>query len=454
MAHRKERSNLGRLFRTDGVRGVANRDLTPELAMRLGAAYAGVLVDDGVERPRLVIGRDTRLSGDMLEAAFLAGATARGCDVYRTGVLPTPGVAFVTRTLGGVSGGVMISASHNPIADNGIKIFSAQGFKIPDELEERIEARLEDGGLWRDPPVGEALGRAFDVADAEDRYFAFLQSQLPPDALVGLRVVLDGAHGAAGSVGPRVFRALGAAVTAIHCEPDGARINVRCGSTDLGPLAERVQAESADLGLAFDGDADRCLAVDERGRKVDGDQMLLAFSRHLGEGVPPIVVSTVMSNLGLEIALKEQHIEMRRAAVGDRFVLEEMLRCGARLGGEQSGHIIFLDVSTTGDGAMTALRLAATVCREGRPLSALTVMPQVPQLLVNVTTPHKDRLGEDREIAAAIADSEDRLRGRGRLLVRPSGTEPMIRVMAEGPDEAELQQLVGSLVRLIEERLG
>lgn len=442
---------MGRLFRTDGVRGLANRELTAPLALRLGAAYGAILNADAGPRPRIVLGRDSRVSGDMLEAAFLAGACSAGVDVHCLGVIPTPAVAYCART-DNVAGGVMISASHNPIADNGIKIFSDQGFKIADEVEARIEALvLSDDPL--EGPVGLDVGRAFPVVDAADRYVAHVVAQTP-QRLDGLRVVLDCAYGAAFSVAARVFTTLGAEVVTLHDAADGARINVACGSTDLRPLVEAVAREKADLGLAFDGDADRCLAVDERGAPVNGDQMLLAFAATRADDGPRIVVATVMSNLGLETSLRARGYEMRRAAVGDRFVLEEMLRCGARLGGEQSGHIIFLDAATTGDGALTAARLAATVKAADRPLSALTHLPTVPQMLVNVTTPRKDRLDEDAEIAAAIAEVEAQLAGRGRLLVRPSGTEPMVRVMAEGPDASELEQVVGRLVSLIEKNLG
>jgi phosphoglucosamine mutase len=435
------------LFRTDGVRGKANVELTPELAMGLASAYVSVLVDQGISQPQLILGRDTRCSGDMLEAAFVAGACASGANVELAGILPTPGVAYLTRQ-SGAHGGVMISASHNPIGDNGIKIFSSQGFKIADDIEEAIERRLDEGKLLR--PLDTAIGRARPLADAEDRYLDFVLDGAP--RLDGVKLCLDTACGAAWRVARRVFETLGAELVMLCDEPDGSRINVGCGSTDVRPLGEAVRAHAAMLGLAFDGDADRCLAVDENGNKVDGDQMMLAFARHQPLQ-PPILVSTVMSNLGLEMSLRELGVEMRRAQVGDRFVLEEMLRCGAMLGGEQSGHIIFLDRSTTGDGLMTAVRLVAAVRAAGVPLSQLTQMPQVPQMLVNVTTPHKDRLGEDTEITAAIAEVEKALQGRGRLLVRPSGTEPLVRVMAEGPDAAELQRVVSHLVSIIERRL-
>jgi phosphoglucosamine mutase len=445
---------LGKLFRTDGVRGLANRDLTPSLALRLGAAYGTVLGRDVPDRrPRIVLGKDTRISGDMLEAAFVAGACSAGVDVHLCGVIPTPAVALLTRSEG-FDGGVMVSASHNPIVDNGIKIFSARGFKIADETEERIEQLV----LSDDPllgPTGTGVGRALRLDDAESRYVRYVVEHTPA-RLEGLKVVLDCAFGAAWNVASRVFRELGAEVVALHDEADGTRINVACGSTDLAPLAEAVVRVGADLGLGFDGDADRCLAVDEAGQKVNGDQMLLAFARTSGERekASPVVVATVMSNLGLEMSLRDLGWSLRRAAVGDRFVLEEMLRCGSTLGGEQSGHIIFLAAATTGDGVMTAARLAAAVRASGQPLSALTAMPKVPQMLVNVTTPHKDRLDDDHEIAAAIAEVEGQLAGRGRLLVRPSGTEPMVRVMAEGPDADELEQVVSRLVRLIERRLS
>ena len=444
---------MGKLFRTDGIRGLANVDLTARLALDLGAAFAGCLRSQGIERPQIVLGRDTRVSGPMLEGAFAAGACARGADVYRAGVLPTPALALLARTLPGVHGAMMISASHNPIADNGVKLFSHEGYKIPDELEARIEERLEDGSLYAAPPTGLGVGRVIDLDDAIEHYTRYLLEQAAPGALEGMRVVLDCAHGAAWQVAPEVFRRLGAEVITMHATPDGERINVACGSTDLGPLRQRVVEEGAVLGLAFDGDADRCLAVDETGQPVDGDQMLLVFTRAMGsrlEGKPLPVVATVMSNLGLEWALRDLGVPMLRASVGDRFVLEEMRKSGATLGGEQSGHIIFLDTSTTGDGTLTALRLALAVRASGKRLSELAHMPQVPQLLVNVRTPNKDRLLEIPTVQQAIEAAHARLEGRGRLLVRPSGTEPMVRVMAEGPDQAEIEELVHGLAATIQ----
>jgi phosphoglucosamine mutase len=448
---------MTRWFRTDGVRGLANVELTASLALELGAAYVECLRAHQIPRPRLLLGRDTRISGPMLESAFAAGACARGGDVVRAGILPTPGVALLTRTLDGIHGGVMISASHNPIADNGVKLFGREGFKISDQLEASIEALLGKPELHAAAPTGTDVGTIGDLSQASAGYQEYLLAQAAPHRLDGLKVVLDCAHGAAWSVAPEVFRLLGAEVVTMHDTPDGERINVACGSTNLKPLQARVLAEKAALGLAFDGDADRCLAVDELGQAVDGDQMLLVFARTLltrSQQAPQPVVATVMSNLGLEWALRDAGIPLLRAAVGDRFVLEEMRRHGATIGGEQSGHIIFLDSSTTGDGTLTALRLALAVTQSKTPLSTLTRMPQVPQLLVNVRTPRKDEVFSDGELSTAIAAAEAQLQGRGRLLVRASGTEPLVRVMAEGPEAAEIETLVRGLATLIEQRLA
>ncbi len=445
---------MGRFFQTDGVRGVANVDLTVSLALRIGIACGQTLkAQSRRERPALVIGRDSRVSGAMLEAGFVAGACSTGVDVYRAGIIPTPAVAWLCRSQG-YDGGVMISASHNPVADNGIKVFAANGFKISDEVEARIESMLLSGcENLPSPPTGIEVGDVISLDDAEDRYVAHLLQHVK-DRLDGLRLVLDCAYGAAWHAAPRLFRALGAQVVALHDRPDGSKINVACGSTDLSALSEAVTAGGAHLGLAFDGDADRCLAVDEAGQRVDGDQMLAAFARTSPGAYGRTVVATVMSNLGLQLGLAEQGIELRRASVGDRFVLEEMMRCGATLGGEQSGHVIFLDAATTGDGILTGARLASLVSVTGRPLCDLARLEPVPQMLVNVRTVHKERLNEDNQIASAIAEVEHRLSGRGRLLVRASGTEPLVRVMAEGPDEDEIRGIVSHLVAVIEDRLG
>jgi phosphoglucosamine mutase len=444
---------MARLFGTDGVRGVANADLTPELAFRLGRAHASRTL--GCGRPRLVVGKDTRLSSDMLEAAYVSGACSVGADVLCAGVLPTPGVAWLIGRYA-AQGGAMISASHNPAPDNGIKLFDSRGFKLPDEEEEQIESLLE--GPDRLPrPTGEGLGRPLHLEEeAREQYLEFVAANA--GSLAGLKVVLDCAHGAAYLAGPQLFRRLGAEVVVLHDQPDGSNINRGCGSTHPAALQEAVRGLEADLGLAFDGDADRCLAVDSRGRLVDGDPMLLIFANWLKEAGRlngHLVVATVMSNFGLEEALRRRGIEMARAPVGDRYVLAEMLARGGVLGGEQSGHIIFLDRNTTGDGLLTGALLASIVAASGRGLHELAAdLERRPQKLVNVPARHKDRLSQDEEIAAAVARVEERLRHRGRVLVRPSGTEPLVRVMAEGPDAGELDEVISQLSQIIQERLG
>jgi phosphoglucosamine mutase len=446
---------VGTLFGTDGVRGVANADLTPELAFRLGRASTSH-ISQGYLSPQIVVGKDTRISGDMLEAAYIAGATSAGGTILRTGIVPTPAVSFLTRSLA-CHAGIMISASHNPIEDNGIKIFSSQGFKLPDDEEDRIEELLIASEDLLPRPIGGEIGRVRDIADAEALYGEHIKSSVGAP-LQGLKVVLDCAYGASFRIAPAVFRELGAEVIALHDEPEGLKINVQCGSTNPTALKKVTLSEGAHLGLAFDGDADRCLAVDERGQFVDGDQLLTIFTGYfLDHGLLPskILVATVMSNLGLEHAMQERGIRLLRTKVGDRYVLEEMKRVGANLGGEQSGHIILLDYNTTGDGLATAVLLARIVKEAAKPLSALAgQMKHMPQLLVNVRARNKDRLSQDQEVGEAIAEMEEYLKDRGRILVRPSGTEPLIRVMAEGPDEEELKRVVGKLTRVIEEKLG
>jgi len=446
---------VGTFFGTDGVRGVANTDLAPELAFKLGRASAYYMSTKS-ERPRVLIGKDTRLSGDMLEAAFLAGSCSVGAEVMRVGIVPTPCTAFLTRALGAHLG-VMISASHNPIEDNGIKLFSGLGCKLPDNEEEKIEELLiaEDDMLPR--PTGVDIGISSIVDDAEDRYAARIKGTVGAD-LSGLKIVLDCAYGAAFRLAPRIFRELGARVIAIHNEARGEKINVQCGSTNTATLKKAVLAENADFGVAFDGDADRCLAIDELGRYVDGDQLLTIFSKYLhdrGLLKEQTLVATVMSNLGLEKAMKKLGITLVRTKVGDRYVLEEMKKRGAVLGGEQSGHIILIEYNTTGDGIATAVLLSRIVKESGKPLSAhAAMMMHMPQLLVNVKARNKERLSDDEDVSNAIKDVEEILKDRGRLLVRPSGTEPLIRVMAEGPDEHELHDVVGRIARMIEEKLG
>ena len=446
---------MGKLFGTDGVRGVANIGLTPELAFRLGRAGASFLQSHS-PRPRIVLGRDTRISGDMLEGAFIAGACSAGGDVLKTGIIPTPAIAYLTRKLEGHSG-VMISASHNPIEDNGIKFFSHEGYKLPDEAEKEIERLVNAKDEAFPRPSGEKLGQAIELRNAEDLYADHIKMSLGCE-LSGMRIVLDCANGAAWRLGPRVFRELGAEVIGLNDRPDGLKINVECGSTNMTTLARVTVEEKAVLGIGFDGDADRCLAVDERGHTVDGDRIMMVFSRYyLKRDLLPsrILVATVMSNLGLEHAMEALGIRLLRAKVGDRYVLEEMKKSGATIGGEQSGHIILLEHNTTGDGIASAVLLARIMKEEGETLSGLAShMTHMPQVLVNVRAQRKDRLGEDQDVAKVIREMEESLRNRGRILVRPSGTEPLIRVMAEGPDEREVHDVVDRIAQIIEEKLG
>jgi phosphoglucosamine mutase len=445
---------VDRIFGTDGVRGVANADLTPELALRIGRAAASVLAHGTDPNRPVVIGRDTRLSGTMLEAAIVAGITSAGRDTIGVGIVPTPGVAGITRHIEAAAG-VMISASHNPIEDNGIKIFGADGYKVADDVEAEIEAALERDDLPR--PTHEEVGIARTSLGLVDRYVIDLLEA--GGDLTGLTVVVDAAFGAAFRVGPVVLQRLGARVVPLHAEPDGARINVDCGATDLRALATHVRdlvaAEPAAhvIGVAFDGDADRALFVDETGATVSGDHIMLVLARERKQraALPgDALVGTVMSNIGLEHALAAEGITLVRAAVGDRYVLQLMRAGGYALGGEQSGHIIDLERNTTGDGPMTAVVLLSIVAREKTTLrelvSALRVYPQV---LLNVRTARRDVL--DRvDIRAAIANAERELSGSGRILVRASGTEPLIRVMVEGADRATIERLAMEVAGIIE----
>ena len=442
-----------RLFGTDGIRGVANAELTPELAMRIGEAAGHFLGDHGAGR--IVVGRDTRLSGEMLEAALVAGITAGGGDALLCGVVPTPAVALLVRQLG-ADGGVVISASHNPPEYNGLKLFSREGLKLPDELEDEIESFCtEECAPTR--PTGAGIGRSSVVDDALDRYVTHAVSTVA-GGLKGLRVAIDCGHGAAALTSARAFEALGATVTAINCDCDGTDINVGCGSTDLGPLAKLMRSGDFDLGVAHDGDADRVLAVDETGEEVDGDQIMAVCAVRLAEqGRLPgnTVVSTVMCNLGFEVAMGERGVNVVKTKVGDRYVLEQMLAMEATLGGEQSGHVIFLEHNTTGDGLVTALQLAEAIRTTGKPLSELTqVMTRYPQVLVNVHVADKTRLVTSAAISAAIHAAEDALGDSGRVLVRASGTEPLVRVMAEAADLERAEEVVASLVDLVRKELS
>jgi len=441
---------VGRLFGTDGIRGVANADLTPEVVFRVGRAAGAVLDPAG---QAFLVGRDTRLSGPMLEAALAAGLCSVGADVALGGILPTPAVAFLARETAAC--GVVISASHNPVEDNGVKFFGPDGFKLADATEDAIEAALDRTDLAR--PTGPALGTIRHIIDAESRYLTHLTA-LSGAGLRGLKIVVDCAFGAAALVAPRLWQQLGATVTPIHAEPDGARINVACGSTHLEPLRRAVRAHGADLGFAHDGDADRVLAVDERGDVVDGDALLgiCAVDRHRrGQLATGVVVATVMSNVGLEQALAAAGIRLERTQVGDRYVLERMRELGATLGGEQSGHLIFLDHTTTGDGLVTAIQLTNVMVRSGRRLSELRAgIPRYPQVLVNVRVRARDGITDDPHVVRAIAAAETRLAARGRILVRPSGTEPLVRVMVEAEHQGEAEGVAADVAAVIAARHG
>ncbi|HEY8464916.1 MAG TPA: phosphoglucosamine mutase [Bacillota bacterium] len=447
---------MGRLFGTDGVRGVANTILTPELAFGLGQA-AGIYFKQQKEgRPQLIIGKDTRISGDMLEAALAAGLNSMGADVVRLGVLPTPGVAYLCRALQ-VDAGVMISASHNPVADNGIKFFDSRGYKLTDESEDAIEAILKGPVQTLERPVGTGVGRITDNPEAQNIYGDYLVSTVD-QSFKGLKVVVDCGYGAAFRLAPRIWRQLGAEVVALNDRADGARINVGCGSTHPEQLQQAVLEHRADLGVAHDGDADRVIAVDEAGQVVDGDQILticgLALLRE-GKLQNRKIAATVYSNLGLLEAFRNHGAEVTVTANGDRYVLAAMQEQGLILGGEQSGHIIFLEKNSTGDGILTALQLVAVMARTREKLSVLaTQMRRYPQVLENVRVANKEQWECNPAIQAAIRAGERRLEGRGRLLVRASGTEPLIRVMAEGPELKELEMLVAAVAGTIRQAIG
>lgn len=444
-----------KIFGTDGVRGLANSELTPELAYKLGRAAAFVL-NPMNKKSAIVIGKDTRISGDMLESALITGICSAGVNVLKLGVMPTPGIAFLTRKLEAMAG-VVISASHNPAADNGIKFFNHQGFKLSDETEEQIEQLILNGMEKIPYPTGADIGRVEYIEDSIELYKEFLKEAIDID-FKGLKVVVDCANGAASWVTPPLLTELGAEVISIFDKPDGLNINARCGSTHLEALQEAVLKTGADLGIAHDGDSDRMLAVDEAGRVVDGDQILVACGIQLqkeGKLTGNKLVVTVMSNLGLKQACEKHGIQVEETKVGDRYVLERMQETGAILGGEQSGHIIFLNHNTTGDGIITALKLLELVKKTGRPLSELAnQMEKLPQVLVNTRVKDKSSWQSNPAIQQIIKQSEERLGKRGRILVRPSGTEPLIRVMAEGNDLSELEQITKSIAQVIEKELS
>ncbi len=426
---------MARLFGTDGVRGLANDELGPELALAVAGAAARVLAEhDGTARPVAVVGRDPRASGEMLDAAVTAGLASAGADVVRVGVLPTPGLAHLVGELG-ADFGVMISASHNPMPDNGIKLFAAGGHKLPDAVEDEIAARLEERPAR---PTGARIGRVRDLADAGNRYVEHVVAATP-NPLRGLRLVVDCANGAASAVAPEAYRRAGADVVALHASPDGLNINDECGSTHLDGLRKAVVEHGADLGVAHDGDADRCLAVDATGEVIDGDQIMAVLAlalRDAGELARDTLVATVMSNLGLHLAMRSHGVTLHTTAVGDRYVLEALRAGGWSIGGEQSGHVVLPGYATTGDGTLTALRLMARMAATGQGLAELaSVVSRLPQVLVNVRVADRTAVSTAPTVLEAVAAAEASLGAHGRVLLRPSGTEQLVRVMVEAPTQ-------------------
>ncbi|MGN0971527.1 MAG: phosphoglucosamine mutase [Aristaeellaceae bacterium] len=449
---------MARLFGTDGVRGIANQDLNCELAFKLGQAAACVLASN-VHRPTILVGRDTRISGEMLESALVAGICSMGARAVLVDVLPTPAIAYLTRYYQADAGAV-ISASHNTVEYNGIKFFNSQGYKLPDAIEDEIEEIVKNGlPEGKQLPVGEGVGRPVRQRNAQRRYIDFAK-ETTGVRLDGLHIVVDCAQGASYEVAPAVLQELGAKVSAYYHEPDGTNINENCGSTHPERLCELVRELGADIGLAFDGDADRLMAVDERGRVVNGDQVMCICANHLkqqGRLRNNTLVTTIMSNMGLDLALKKLGIQNVKTKVGDRYVLENMLANNYSLGGEQSGHVIFLDYNTTGDGLITALQLLTVMVESKQSLSRLArIMEVLPQALygAHVSDARKFDFDKDETILGAIAALEKKYEGRGRVLVRASGTEPIVRVMIEGPDQHEMDQDVYDLAKLIERRLN
>lgn len=445
---------MARLFGTDGVRGVANEELTPLLAMQLGQAGAYVLTKEKEHKPTIMVGCDTRISGDMLANALMAGVCSVGANAVYVGVIPTPAVAYLTRKYK-VDAGVVISASHNPVEFNGIKFFDADGYKLPDEMEDEIEALIKSNMKDVPFPTGSRVGKIKYRTDAREEYINHAVQSVPVD-LTGMKVVIDAAEGASFYTSVEAIKDLGAEVIAIHNNPDGTNINANCGSTHMEELQARVVYEKADIGLAFDGDADRLLAVDEKGNLVDGDQIMAIVGNHMrsqGKLKKDTIVVTVMSNLGFTLMAKEQNLNIETTKVGDRYVLERMKEIGASLGGEQSGHVIFLDENTTGDGLLSALHLLQVLVDTKKPLSELSkIMTVLPQALVNAKVPNhkKDHYMDYPEIASAIAKLEEMFAGEGRVLIRPSGTEPKVRVMIEGKDQALIDAEAKKLADLIQ----
>lgn len=449
---------MSRLFGTDGVRGVANSELTCDLAMKIGKAAAYVLTKETKHKPKILIGKDTRISGDMLEAALQAGLCSVGAGVISLGVIPTPAVAYLTRKYE-ADAGIVISASHNSAEFNGIKIFNSNGYKLSDEIEDRIEAIVRGDDNEIELPTGDAVGVVTKCDTALADYMEFAKGTIDCD-LSGMKIAIDCANGASYQSSVEVIVSLGAEAFVVHNHPNGTNINLKCGSTHTKAFQEYVKNIDVDIGLSFDGDADRLLVVDEKGNLIDGDKIMFICAKYLREkGLleKDTLVTTVMTNLGLVLAAKEQGIKLVQTKVGDRYVLEEMLKSGYVLGGEQSGHIIFLDYNTTGDGLCTALQLLSIVKKTGKKLSELAeVFQTLPQVIVNakVQNSKKEEYKSDKVIMEEIAELEKEFEGKGRVLIRPSGTEPCVRVMLEGDNLALITQKANYLAKLIEARLG
>ncbi|WMC91606.1 phosphoglucosamine mutase [Kineothrix sp. MB12-C1] len=445
---------MGRLFGTDGVRGVANEELTPFLAMQLGQAGAYVLTKENEHKPTIMVGCDTRMSGDMLSNALMAGACSVGANCVYVGVLPTPAIAYLTRKYK-VDAGVVISASHNPVEFNGIKFFDGNGYKLSDSLEDEIEQLIKNGMKDVKFPTGSSVGKIKYRTDAREEYINHSIKAVNVD-FRGIKIVADCAEGAAYYTSVEALKELGGEVVAIHNNPDGTNINANCGSTHIEELQARVVYEKANVGLAFDGDADRLMAVDELGNMLNGDQILAIIGNHMkekGKLAKKMIVATVMSNLGFFLMGEKNNIKIEQTKVGDRYVLERMKEVGANLGGEQSGHIIFLDENTTGDGLLSAIHLLEVMVETGKPLSELSkIMEMMPQALVNAKVPNhkKENYMDYPEVADAITKLEKTFAGEGRVLIRPSGTEPMVRVMIEGKDKAQIDKEAKALAELIQ----
>lgn len=448
---------MGKYFGTDGVRGVANKELTPELAFKLGR-YGGYVLahNEDKKHPRVLVGKDTRVSGDMLEHALIAGLVSIGAEVMRLGVISTPGVAYLTREMGAELG-VMISASHNPVADNGIKFFGSDGFKLSDAQENEIEALLDQENPDLPRPTGKDIVHTSDYFEGAQKYLSYLKSTIEVN-LEGLKIALDGAHGSTTALAPFLFGDLEADTVTIGCNPDGYNINDETGSTHPQALAQKVVDNECDFGLAFDGDGDRLIAVDEKGQIVDGDQIMFVIGQEMAKNQElndNMIVSTVMSNLGFYKALEAEGIQSDKTKVGDRYVVEEMRRGHYNLGGEQSGHIVMMDYNTTGDGLLTGVHLAAVVKRSGKKLSELAgQMKKYPQSLVNVRVTDKYGVEDNQDVKAVMDEVEAEMNGEGRILVRPSGTEPLVRVMVEAKTDEDAHGFAERIAKVVEEKMG